>query len=132
MSCISRSFHSGRRSTVAELDESEFTDQLESRCHGISSRLEGLSGTSIILPGNRIPYMFQEYQGIKSPEPNLPLSTSQQSGNSLTVADGNRERNISDFCSHNRLGRSAATFLTKKQKNIAKSHRCLFSRAKRK
>ena len=76
--------------------------------------------------------MFQEYQGIKSPEHNLPLSTFQQSGNSLTVADSNRERNISDFRSHNRLGRSAATFLTKKQKNIAKSHRSPFSRAKRK
>ena len=76
--------------------------------------------------------MFQEYQGIKSPEPNLPLSTSQQSVNSLTVADSNRERNISDFRSHNRLSRSAATFVTKKQKNIPQNHRSLFSRAKRK
>lgn len=76
--------------------------------------------------------MFQEYQGIKSPETSLPLSTSQQSGNSLTVTDKYRERNISGFRSHNRLGRLAVTFLTKKQKIIAKNDRSLFSRAKRK
>lgn len=59
----------GRRSTVAAMDENEFTDQLEARCHGIASKLEGMTGTSIILPGNRVPYVFQEYQGLKSPEP---------------------------------------------------------------
>ena len=71
--------------------------------------------------------MFQEYQGIKSPEPNLPLSSSQQSVNSLTVADSNRERNISDFRSHNRLGRSAATFVTKKNKRTLLRITVIFS-----
>ena len=91
----------GRRSSVAELDESEFTDQLEARCHGIASKLEGLSGTSIILPGNRIPYVFQDYQGMKSPE--APTNTSQPSGNRLTVSGDNADRNTSSFRLNNRL-----------------------------
>ena len=86
---------------MAELDETQFTDQLEARCHGIASKLEGLSGTSIILPGNRIPYVFHEYQGLKSPE---PLS-SEPGGNNLTVARDNRERNLSGFRLDSRLGR---------------------------
>jgi hypothetical protein len=69
------------------LDETEFTDQLEARCHGIASKLEGLSGTSIILPGNRVPYVFQDYQGLKSPE--LPMNISQSR---LTVPEDSRER----------------------------------------
>ncbi|XP_028411303.1 uncharacterized protein LOC114533877 [Dendronephthya gigantea] len=55
----------GRRPTSVGLGESEFTDQLEARCHGIASKLEGLSGTSIILPGKRTPYVPYEYQGSK-------------------------------------------------------------------
>ena len=93
----------GRRSNVAELDESKFTDQLESRCHGIASKLEGLSGTSIILPGNRIPYIYNEYQGLKSPETVTTPIISKPSENRLAVSGDGKKKNASSLRLDNRL-----------------------------
>ena len=68
------SLFSGRKPPKIELTENEFTDELESRCHGIASKLEGKKGTSVVLPGNRIPYIYNEYEGIASPETDTRLT----------------------------------------------------------
>lgn len=89
---------------MVELDETEFTDQLEARCRGLASKLEGRSGTTIILPGNRVPYIFQDNHGLKSPEA-LTSSTSQPRWNRLDVVPEEKERKISAFRFDNQLGR---------------------------
>lgn len=90
-----------RKATCVGLNDKEFSNQLEARCHGIASKLEGLTGSTTILPGNRTPYLFHEMQGLKSPDVTSVIPggpTTEIKSENVTdegeTSESDRERNV--------------------------------------
>ena len=66
-----RSSTKKRESIDIVLNDEQFSTELEARCHGIASRLEGISGNTTILPGNRTKSYDVEPEITRSPRSGL-------------------------------------------------------------
>lgn len=105
-----RNIESGSSACVG-MDDKEFSDTLEARCRGIASKLEGLTGSSTILPGNRTPYSFEQVNNVKSPEVAFHVAEGVMTDNETDdmfekeeVNDNDKEKSIRFFPGEDSLG----------------------------